>query len=342
MNIEERIAELLEAISSQDTAISFEAARELGQINEPAAAPLLLPALESRRDLVRQYAMVALVKIGEPAIPQLTSALESEHARIRFYAADALGSLKCPATVPALLSALKDEDGIVGERVVEALLEIGEMPAHSHIPDLIAALGTDSQEVKEYANSALAGIGAPAVPLLIEGTLDSDQETSNSCSTLLVNIGVSAVPALIIALKDVREGARLSAAQSLSAIGCVSSIPALIESLFDESPSVRKQAIHALKGMAASSVGDMRLLAGAIRSKKKQQATLEENETQLEFEISSLLVVYRRWSPMLSQKCIREHQGMQEPPRRFRNPPRRFGRNNISAEKRMAVGGGRA
>jgi Zn-finger nucleic acid-binding protein len=56
-------------------------------------------------------------------------------------------------------------------------------------------------------------------------------------------------------------------------------------------------------------------------------------------ERGRLREVYERWVSHLQQKCRQEHEGMQRPPKRFRNLTRKNGRQNTASISKAANGG---
>lgn len=82
---------------------------------------------ESEDGMVAARAMYALVKIGEPAVPQLIEALESENVDVQLMALNTLGFIGKGAkdAVPAIKNALEDPDAVVQNAAKDALEKIG-------------------------------------------------------------------------------------------------------------------------------------------------------------------------------------------------------------------------
>ncbi|HEY9832645.1 MAG TPA: HEAT repeat domain-containing protein, partial [Stenomitos sp.] len=103
-------------------------------------------------------AVVALEKIGQPAIPALIQLLKENKLAVRWGAADALEHMGEPA-IPALRAALKDPDKNVRINAVSALQGIsirerdreGETLAALVVPELIVALQDPEPEVRHSA-----------------------------------------------------------------------------------------------------------------------------------------------------------------------------------------------
>jgi hypothetical protein len=127
----------------------------------PQATQNLITALRSDDRAVRQKAVEALHKIGDPsAVPALAEALKDEDTKIRGYAVQALGKIgpEAKAAVPALAEALKDESKYVCQDAVDALGNIGP----EAVPVLIEALKDENHGVRRCAAGALGEIGPEA------------------------------------------------------------------------------------------------------------------------------------------------------------------------------------
>jgi len=113
------------------------AALRLGRIGEKAvpAIPFLVGLLgDTKSDVVQtsmgtiivmagQLASDALAKIGKPAIVPLSTALQDINPQVRFQAARALGIMKDPGAIEALIAALKNKDPEIRKVVVSRLEE---------------------------------------------------------------------------------------------------------------------------------------------------------------------------------------------------------------------------
>jgi HEAT repeat protein len=195
------VQDLVLALKDSDPRIRIESANALAALGPEAAeaVPALMDALKSSAKLppgnVAFHVSVtrALTRIGKPAIPALVRAIgEREESQARSAAAGALAGM--------------------GRGASDA------------VPDLIRILkgnGDRFNQADRDASRALAGIGKPAVPALIELMKESiPVKTPNVTEALnrglvlqhaaqaLGEIGpgaTDAVPALVQALKDVDE-----------------------------------------------------------------------------------------------------------------------------------------
>ena len=151
------------------------------------------------------------------------------------------------------------------------------LPEAEAIPELIEGLQDDSESVGLDAAYALAAIGTPAVPALIEAlqgwpstdyrqTQYGAEAICHNASYALSAIGTPAVPTLIEASEDPNWKVRAIVAATLGDIGPTAreAIPALIKALKDESEHVRRHAADGLGLVAQSSSIAVPALAQAL------------------------------------------------------------------------------
>ena len=257
----------------------------LAGVGRPAL-PSLIKLLNDEDRKVRGIAADTLELMGplaEDAIPALMEAANNEEERrLRSKEVnkplDTLIKIGRPA-VPALIASMKDSDPDVQSQAVDALNLIGPK-AEEAVPALIDALKLHARKqrgasfiVSSDAGSALASIGEPAVPALIEtlkdehvlvrfeaasalGTMYRRRMLGETRTRVIGPAAKQAVAALIDALKDdssvPKEYLGLvpqHAAKALGQIGpdATDAVPALIEATKDENEFVRQQAAEALK-----------------------------------------------------------------------------------------------
>ncbi|MEK6408415.1 MAG: HEAT repeat domain-containing protein [Acidobacteriota bacterium] len=186
---------------------------------------------------------------AELRLSTLTSQLKQGDSFVRWRAAKALlriGSLSKVA-VPALIEALKIEEGDISERARDALVKIGP----DAVPALIKALKYRDSLAHSKAIQALDAIGPPAVPALIEALKDANEDVRLGALKVLdwtKPTPQAAVPILIELLKDPDPAIRSAAAQNIMCTGAEAAPPslALIEALKDQDPKVRSAAASAL------------------------------------------------------------------------------------------------
>ena len=115
---------------------------------------------------------------------------------------------------------------------------------------LVGALGDPSPAVRQ---AALLGIRAQpqpgTIPLLIALLEDDDSLCTAMAADALVGIGAEAVPALLDVMQGGMQSARLEAARALAEIGDPRAIPALFNALDDSSALMEYWATQGLEKM---------------------------------------------------------------------------------------------
>lgn len=198
---------LIKLLKHQDENIRIVAIAILGEIGEGAteAIPFLEEVLRDRREENSDSRIVvvdALGKMGQTAVPALIVALRDEEGSVRYSAASALRQIGKPAVL-ALIVALKDRDSGVRSNAAWVLGTIGE-GAKDAVPALIAALKDQNWRVRYHAASALGRIGKEAKDAVPQLTIavknDECSETRRAAITSLRQIApdeVASFPANI-------------------------------------------------------------------------------------------------------------------------------------------------
>ena len=178
----------------------------------------------------KKWAFEKLVKIGRPALPQLVEALKDKNGNVRENAAELLRKIVDERDIPAFIEALKDNQRFskVGPTACHALAEIGE-PA---VPHLIEAL--NDKDIRYRAVGILGNIAEKRTVDILRHFAEKEVDCS------------AAVPVLIGFLKSGNSHQRWTTASTLGKIGDERAVPALIAALEDEDLSVRRRAVEAL------------------------------------------------------------------------------------------------
>lgn len=189
--------------------------------------------------------------VGDPgATASLIDVLDCE-LRKRFYetevrvaAADALGELKDPAAIPALVKGLlMDENPQVSAAAARALGKIGDITAIPALMEIIEHCygGESDDEVCTAAGIALGEIGVPAIPSLEKALLSDDNwKVRESAVWVMEMIGdPSTTPILMKALMDEKAEVRAASARALGRTGDSKVIPQLEKLLEDKSEDQR-------------------------------------------------------------------------------------------------------
>lgn len=134
--------------------------------------PGLIAELQSPDPVVSGKANLALIQLGEPAVPPIVEMLKSDDVRIRTLAVTALWGLgeKGRAAVPALAATLGDP---VDSVRAGAAMALGNMGPHARdaVPALIGSLKDRDGKVRQWSAKALGSIGPAAesaVPALVQ------------------------------------------------------------------------------------------------------------------------------------------------------------------------------
>ncbi len=118
------------------------------------------------------------------------SQLQSPNEKDRYRAAKALGSGRIPAehAVPALVSAVLNDDKWTVRAAAAASLGSFPSRAQDGVPALIRALSDEDREVRREAARAIVSIGPSAIPALEEAVKSSDGPARREVAKLLSKI----------------------------------------------------------------------------------------------------------------------------------------------------------
>ena len=169
MKAKKDVKGLIKALKEEDEDVRDWAVAALIEIGEPAVEPLI-KALKEEDEDVRDWAVAALIKIGEPAIEPLIKAFSDKDKYIPIRASWTLIRIGEPAVEP-LIKALKDKDKHVLFFAAGTLGEIGDVRSKE---PLIQVLKDEDEDVQRVAAEALGKIGEPAVKLDITAELPAD------------------------------------------------------------------------------------------------------------------------------------------------------------------------
>jgi HEAT repeat protein len=206
----------------------------------------LIGALRNRDPGVQYEAVEALGRLRNPsAVPALIGALTGDqYSGIRWKAAEALAKIGTPA-VPSLLAVLDHPDEDIRWKAAVTLGEIGDTRA---IPPLVELLGDNDRFVRSRAAYALGLIGTPAVEALKDAVSRGDTDFRRGAVTALGKVDdTSATEALVLALGDPSPELQQDAISALVARG-PRAVPALASTLYDPDPRKRMGAAQALAG----------------------------------------------------------------------------------------------
>ncbi len=175
----------------------------------PVIVPALIP-LAKGTEKESLHARALLVSIGSFAVPALTAALRDDEATVRRMAAEVLGLIGPVAreSVPALAGLLKDTTPAVALAAALALAQIDPTRAREAVPRLADSLDTPTavEALAEIGPDARAAVPALIAALKPRKNTAEDNALRDAARYALARIGPPAVPALLDALKDTSDG----------------------------------------------------------------------------------------------------------------------------------------
>ena len=228
----------------------------LVRIGAPAAAPVIEAFLveAGRPDTTRGAGLAATVlgRIGEPsAVAPLASAHDHSDWKVRGAIGGALGRIGTAESVGPLVSLLGDDNEAVRKSAAVGLRRVAARASDTDAPDaeagraltpdvvaaLIGVLGDESYAVRYSAADALAGIGEPALPLLLDVSEDGTREARLMALRAVGAVGSrKTLKPLVRALEDPDWTVRAFAASAIGAIGPNRSARRALERLLERDP----------------------------------------------------------------------------------------------------------
>jgi len=228
----------------------------------PGAVGRLIMALDTRQPLsVRQAAVTALGGFGpdaQSAVAPLIACLADEDSVLRANAVLALSRIGAPA-VEGLTASLASEDERVRLGAIEALGWIGPdaRPSVGTLKAIFTQLPLETLMASHAAVVKITGLAAEGVSMLVARLDHPDARIRRICLELLAElreIAAEAVGPILTCLKDPVEEVRAAAALALACIKVhgTEAVEALTQLLEDPHPPARTHAAIALSTMGAS------------------------------------------------------------------------------------------
>lgn len=272
------VDELIKALQDSNSSVAYFAATALAEVPEKRVIRPLIRALASRSWPVRNAASTSLSLLADLSIESLVNAIEDEHEDVSFWvdktikrigraalpdisrllhkgtdeqrlhAAKAMGSLRDPAAVEALITALADGHEWVR---LYAALALGEIGDRRSLEELVKVLADPSFRVHPRMIPAFEKFGDSVVPELL-ALADGDEEAgrANALFVLGARRTAAAFDRIVKATQDPEEAheVRLSAVQALGhyqdRVDAVEALGAVIDA--QGSGPLRSKAILAL------------------------------------------------------------------------------------------------
>lgn len=254
---EDAVPDLVALLRDTQGGLQDEATDALASIGAPAIAALG-QALKQRDDpALRKLAILALARVGKPAVPLLAGVLSDPDASVRLQAVTALGRIG-PDAVEAVILAFKDDDAEVRQ---EAARVLGSMDKNDKgvVPALIKAMRDPAPAVRGQASMALQALRPDAQAVLAELTPlldDRNLDVRLAGIRFLGEFGPLAVSRLAVLLKDPEPAIWREASSTLEKVSAPEKVlfPALVPLLTDENATTRQNAVNILWRCGAPAV----------------------------------------------------------------------------------------
>jgi len=194
-----------------------------------------------------------------PTMEELIDSLASKDNETRERAKSSLLKLGTEA-VAALIPALEDNISTIRMRVAEML---GELKAKSAVKPLINALRDEEASVRYSAAEALGKVGdQDATAALMKALSDPNSQVSKSAMGALEAMNIDVIGPLLESLSDESPSVRIFAVETLGKLSKNEAVSPLIELLAREDDSrVRQQALESLGKLGAQDAFDMLLIS---------------------------------------------------------------------------------
>ncbi len=174
-------------LQDRDPEVRIVAARALGRIGDPAAAPALIAAAASDRPVPLAIAGQSLAELGPGTTSLLEAALVGGPPLAQALAAEVLGLLQTPSAVGALLEAV----GRGGEVQIRATRSLGRIGSPRAVPLLTDIVAHDPAWAnRAVAARALGAIGDSSCVEVLARALDDERyEVAVNAGAALAQLG---------------------------------------------------------------------------------------------------------------------------------------------------------
>lgn len=237
------VVEQIAALRDDDWAIREEAATRLGDLKDPRAVSPLVSILKDRDRSVRDAAIGALTAIGAPSVMAVGACLQDAELSVQEAASAVLASIADSRVLDPLIRALTSPDWIVRMHAAKALGRIRHPDA---VSALIPLLQDKVKAVREEVSSALAAIGDAAMPALLEALAHQEWLVRlHAVESLGKSKSPQAVePLLAVVFNDPDTAVREDAVRALGDIGDARAVEFLYTAM--KEPRLRTVAVEAL------------------------------------------------------------------------------------------------
>jgi HEAT repeat protein len=249
---------LEKACQDEDSAVRAEALLALGGLGPAPAEEVFVTGLRDADPLVRTAAIEALSRrgdAGDTARADLLGLLRDANDQVKVQAAQVLPGLvgATPPVIEALCRLLLGDDSAWVQ--MHAARALGQLGPHARAagPNLLRAVQTSAEEVRDQAMRAIARIQPPeTAQAFLVGLRDASADIRKVASGGWMNapaISEEVVPALVETLRDPETQVRANAAHALSRLESVpaEAVPLLAACAADPSDGLRLNAAMALR-----------------------------------------------------------------------------------------------
>lgn len=266
---ERAVEALIHALGDKDPLVRRAATEALGNFAPEESLQWLVRMLKDGVYEVRLAAAQALSRLQDPAVVDaMLNALAEDETEILLLVIQALTRFRDRRTVEGLTRSLQHHDSQIRQTAAHALAALGWQPttndeqfwyalarqawdewiplATRRLDVTIFLLADRDLQTRQAAYEALRGLGAVAVPALIEACQQT--RLRETVARLLGEIGdARAIPTLMDLLKDTRSlTLRLAAVEALAQTKKAEAVPPLIEALYDDELEVARKAAQML------------------------------------------------------------------------------------------------
>jgi len=119
------VPDLIQALHDPLASTRLQAVKALGRTGSPDAVPALLNILPAADELLSSRIFMALVNLGNVAVPVLLDFAHSNSSWMRWHSIRALGAIRDPRALPVLVHALQDSDHGVAWMAAKGLASLG-------------------------------------------------------------------------------------------------------------------------------------------------------------------------------------------------------------------------
>lgn len=220
----------------------------MSQTDEEQNIEHLISLLNNQAWRIREEAVKALVKVGEPAVMPLLALLKGgkgNHAD----AVRILGRIGDRRAVEPLIDALYTKNVHLTQEAVQGLGSIGDSRAVQPLIDMFRHDWDDTETIAVWqkAVTALAAIGKPALQPLLMALKDEDENVRRGATESLGQLrDPRSVDALITVLQDGESVVRVIAVDALAKVGDKRAVEPLVALLKDKDWYIRCRTLYAL------------------------------------------------------------------------------------------------